>query len=118
MTILTKTLLLVPTYGMFDAFSAHLDKTARRYLRGLKQMLATAKKVRCEGYTSKSRTRSKAELKRIGMRRARAVCSYLRKIGVDAQLSRRSYGSKRPLAPRKNWRATKSSQRVELRLTR
>jgi outer membrane protein OmpA-like peptidoglycan-associated protein len=117
-TILARRVRLVPAFGMFDPLSADLDATTRRYLVGLKPMLATAKTVRCHGYTSESRTRSRAALRRLGLLRARAVCSYLRAIGVKARISTRTFGPLRPLAPRTSWRATRSNQRVELTITR
>lgn len=113
-TLIASSVRLVPSFGMFAPMSAELDLRVRRYLLRLRPVLATAKSIRCEGYTSISNTHPRERLRSLGLLRARAVCSYLSRIGLAARTSARTFGPRRPLARRWTLRETLSNQRVEL----
>ena len=118
LTALSRVAQLAPPSGMFDPLSADLDAGARRYLRALRGTLSRARSVRCEGHTAPSETRSRTDLKNLGLRRSRAVCSYLRQLGVRARLSVHSFGPARPRAGNETRRGRALNRRVELSITR
>jgi outer membrane protein OmpA-like peptidoglycan-associated protein len=80
--------------GLFAYQSAKLTKAGRAQARQIVKALGAAKKIRCEGHTDGADTKVNV---RLGLARAKAVCSYLASRGVDAKTSTVSYGGKRPV---------------------
>lgn len=107
---------IMPSDGLFATSSARLSPQVHRYLRSIATGLRDARTVRCEGHTD-ARGGRKANVL-LGFRRAKAVCSQLRRLGVDARLHAVSKGESEPRAtnatPEGRWR----NRRVELRILR
>jgi outer membrane protein OmpA-like peptidoglycan-associated protein len=107
---------IMPTDGLFATNSARLAPKVRRYLTAIAPMLRGAHVVRCEGHTD-SRGVAASNV-RLGLRRARAVCAELRRLGVTAHLSAVSRGETQPRATNRTAAGRWRNRRVELRVLR
>jgi outer membrane protein OmpA-like peptidoglycan-associated protein len=107
---------IMPSDGLFATNSSHLVAKVRRYLKAIAPMLRGAHVVRCEGHTDTRGTG--ASNVRLGMRRARAVCAELRRLGVAAKLVAVSRGESQPRATNRTAAGRWRNRRVELRVLR
>lgn len=105
------------TIGGFADDSDRLTAAARLQLRRLAQRLGTVQEVRCIGNTTTSSS-DDAYLHRLGLRRAKAVCGYLRSHGVRATWRISSRGADAPAASNRTAAGRARNRRVELRVVR
>ena len=102
--------------GLFDFDSAKLTKRGRAQVKLVVQNLTESEAVKCEGYTDYA-----GELNHeldLSSRRARAVCSALKKYGADVVTKTRGYGPKRPAVVGGTARARKENRRVVILITK
>ena len=77
--------LVVPGDGLFASGSDELSTVGQRYVRSLAPQLKEAKALTCVGHTDAV---GSPELNQaLGLRRAQAVCAFVRKLGVKAKVS-------------------------------
>ncbi len=107
---------IMPSDGLFATSSARIAPKVDRYLRQVAPALRGAKTVRCEGHTDSRGGR--AANARLGLRRARAVCAELRRLGVHATLAAVSRGETQPRASNRTAAGRWRNRRVELRVLR
>jgi outer membrane protein OmpA-like peptidoglycan-associated protein len=107
---------ILPTDGLFESGSARLLPPVRAYLRVLARNLGVVRAVECVGHTDSIGTHAANE--RLGLRRAQAVCVYLRKAGLGGRLVPSSRGETRPRAGNDTWTGRWLNRRVELRVIR
>ncbi len=105
-------LLTIPTVLPFAIDRGVVVGSARRIVADVAPQLRRAKSVRCIGFTD-SRGPA-AHNKRLGQRRAAAVCRTLRQMGVRAKLSTSSRGEEQPRASTKTAAGREKNRRVEL----
>ena len=98
--------------GPFGVNVAGVHVLQRRHLRAIAQQLAGARAVRCVGHSDASARRRYA--RRLGLRRARAVCGFLAVRGVEAGLQAVSRGAARPRASNATRRGRALNRRVEV----
>jgi outer membrane protein OmpA-like peptidoglycan-associated protein/sugar lactone lactonase YvrE len=113
-TLLAKVFRVVPADGQFAFESARLDAPAKRYLKALYGAIGTVASVRCEGHAS-SRERDRQTL---GLHRAKAVCAYLRALGMTSRKAEMSYGFSRGRQSNGTLTGRISNRRVVLRIIR
>lgn len=102
------------TDKLFRGRSNRVSSAGRRLVARVARNLLLAVKVRCDGHTDK--TGSARADRALGLRRAKAVCAALRKAGVRASLSSRTYGASRPKASNARARGRALNRRVELQV--
>jgi outer membrane protein OmpA-like peptidoglycan-associated protein len=107
---------ILPTDGLFESGSAQLLPRVRAYLRTIARDLGTVRAIACVGHTDSIGTYAANE--RLGLRRARAVCAFLRKAGLRGHLAPSSRGETRPRAGNDTWTGRWLNRRVELRVIR
>ena len=104
--------LVVPGDGLFASGSDELSKVGQRYVRSLASQLKEAKALTCVGHTDAV---GSPELnKALGLRRAEAVCAFVRKLGVKAKVSSESAGETRPRATNATEAGRSLNRRVEI----
>jgi outer membrane protein OmpA-like peptidoglycan-associated protein len=106
------------TAARFAINRAQLTPATQRSLRALATQLGSASSVRCAGYTQTADSRAPASLRALGLRRAKAVCAFLRAHGVRARLSTASYGATHPRASNATAAGRARNRRVVLSITR
>lgn len=111
-TLYPQRLLTIPTVLPFAIDRGVVVGAARRIVADVAPQLRKAKTVRCVGFTDSDGPA--AHNKRLGLRRAQAVCRTLRQMGVKAKLSSASYGEDRPRASNETAAGRKKNRRVEL----
>lgn len=111
-TLYPQRLLTIPTVLPFAIDRGVVVGAARRIVADVAPQLRKAKTVRCVGFTDSDGPA--AHNKRLGLRRAQAVCRTLRQMGVKAKLSSASYGEDRPRAGNETAAGRKKNRRVEL----
>jgi outer membrane protein OmpA-like peptidoglycan-associated protein len=107
---------ILPTDGLFESGSARLLPHVRAYLHAIARDLGAVRAVECVGHTDSIGTYSANE--RLGLRRAQAVCAYLRRAGLRGLLAPSSRGETRPRAGNDTWTGRWRNRRVELRVVR
>jgi outer membrane protein OmpA-like peptidoglycan-associated protein len=107
---------ILPSDGLFESGRARLVRGVRSYLRAIARELESVRTVECVGHTDSIGTRAANE--RLGLRRARAVCAYIRRLGVPGRLLPSSRGETSPRASNRTWTGRWSNRRVELRILR
>lgn len=105
-------LLTIPTVLPFAIDRGVVVGAARRIVADVAPQLRHAKSVRCVGFTDSDGPA--AHNRKLGLRRAQAVCRTLRQLGVKATLSSASYGEDRPRASNKTAAGRQKNRRVEL----
>jgi outer membrane protein OmpA-like peptidoglycan-associated protein len=100
----------LPAAKLFKGRSTRVSAAGKRQLTKTARTLQYAKKVRCDGHTDKSGS-ARAD-RALALKRAKAVCAALRKAGVRASLSSRTYGSSRAKAGK----SRAANRRVELQI--
>lgn len=111
-TLYPQRLLTIPTVLPFAIDRGVVVGAARRIVADVAPQLRKAKTVRCVGFTDS--VGPAAHNRRLGLRRAQAVCRTLRQMGVKARLSSASYGEDRPRASNESAAGRKQNRRVEL----
>jgi outer membrane protein OmpA-like peptidoglycan-associated protein len=107
---------ILPSDGLFESGRARLVPGVRGYLRAIARELESVRAIECVGHTDSIGTRAANE--RLGLRRARAVCAYIRRLGVHGRLIPSSRGETNPRASNRSWTGRWSNRRVELRVLR
>jgi outer membrane protein OmpA-like peptidoglycan-associated protein len=107
---------ILPSDGLFESGSARLLPQVRAYLRTIAPEIESARAVHCVGHTDSIGTH--AANKRLGLRRARAVCTHLRRLGFRGRRMSSSRGETSPRATNRTWAGRWSNRRVELRTLR
>ncbi|MEA2229644.1 MAG: hypothetical protein QOF04_3274, partial [Solirubrobacteraceae bacterium] len=107
---------ILPSDGLFESGSGRLLPHVRAYLRTIAPELESARAIECVGHTDSIGTH--AANKRLGLRRARAVCTYLRRLGFRGRRVSGSRGETSPRATNRTWAGRWSNRRVELRILR
>jgi outer membrane protein OmpA-like peptidoglycan-associated protein len=107
---------ILPSDGLFASRSARLLPKVHRYLRAIAPDLRSARSIRCIGHTDSLGTR--AANRRLGLRRARAVCRQLRRLGIRARLVAVSRGETRPRSSNATFNGRRNNRRVELYVQR
>ena len=110
--LLPQRVLAVPADGLFASDEATLLPAGRRYVRGIARQLDGAARVSCVGHTDSRGTA--AHNRRLGLARARAVCSLLGAGRVGAGLHASSRGETQPRAGNRTPRGRSLNRRVEL----
>ena len=104
--------LVVPGDGLFASGSDELSTVGQRYVRSLAPQLKEAKALTCVGHTDAV---GSPELNQaLGLRRAQAVCAFVRKLGVKAKVSSSSAGETRPRATNATETGRSLNRRVEI----
>ena len=93
--LLPKAVVTAPTDGIFPSASAQLPDRGTRYLRRLRDLISGAAQITCTGHTDDRG--STAFNRRLGLRRARAVCRFLSR-GTEIRTRSRSRGETDPRA--------------------
>lgn len=109
---LPQRVLVVPSDGLFASGKSKPLAAAKRYLRRVAGQLEGAKRVLCVGHTDSIGTRPKNQ--RLALARAKAVCTLLKRAGVNAKLVTSSRGETRPRAGNDTRRGRALNRRVEL----
>jgi len=119
-TLFARTTRLVAPSAMFDPDSAALLPSARRWLRHAAPTLANARTVTCEGHAANPDDAHGGPVlaARLGRERARTVCAFLRRQGVEGSLRVRSFGDTRPRAGNATRVGREGNRRVELVVSR
>jgi outer membrane protein OmpA-like peptidoglycan-associated protein len=107
---------ILPSDGLFESGRARLLPRVRAYLRTIARELESVRGVACVGHTDSIGTPAANE--RLGLRRARAVCAHIRRLGVRGRLVPSSRGETSPRASNRTWAGRWSNRRVELRILR
>lgn len=102
------------TDKLFKRSSNRVSSAGRLRIADVARKLRLADKVRCVGHTDS--TGSARANRALGLRRAKAVCAALRKAGVRASLSSRTFGESRPKASNTRARGRQLNRRVELQI--
>lgn len=105
-------LLTVPTVLPFAIDRGVVQGAARRVVADVAPQLRRAKSVHCIGFTDSQGPA--AHNKRLGQRRAEAVCRTLRQMGVRAKFRSSSRGEDQPRASNKTAAGRAKNRRVEL----
>ena len=93
--LLPKAVVTAPTDGIFPSGSAKLPDRGTRYLRRLRGLISGAAQITCTGHTD---DRGSTEFnRRLGLRRAKAVCRFLSS-GTEIRTRSRSRGETDPRA--------------------
>lgn len=106
------TQVVVPSDGLFATDSAEISLTGKRYLQSIGGGLYGAKSLTCTGHTDAQGAAGYNQ--RLGLARARAVCAYLGRLGVQVRKSVRSAGESRPRATNMTATGRALNRRVEL----
>ena len=106
----------VPANGGYGTNVAALSRGRRAQLVAVARQLTGVGVARCEGHADGSATPRHA--RRLALRRASAVCAFLRAHGVAAELSVRSYGGTRPRAGNATAQGRALNRRVEVVVVR
>ena len=105
----------VPSDGLFASGSSQLTGYGRRFARSLAGQLDGAKRVRCTGHTDSVGAAGMNQ--RLGLTRAKALCTQLRRGGVNVKLTVRSLGERDPRASNHTDAGRDLNRRVELRVS-
>jgi outer membrane protein OmpA-like peptidoglycan-associated protein len=112
--LLPPRMLVIPSSLLFGVDQAELTPRGKQYLRGMVDRLAGVKTMTCIGHTDAT---GPAQYNLgLGLRRAQAVCGYLRAVGVKATMRTSSAGASRPRASNDTARGRELNRRVELDL--
>lgn len=111
-TLYPQRLLTIPTVLPFSIDRGVVTGAARRVVADVARQLRRATSVRCVGFTDS--VGPAAHNRRLGLRRAQAVCRTLRQMGVKARLSAASHGEDRPRASNDTAAGRAKNRRVEL----
>jgi outer membrane protein OmpA-like peptidoglycan-associated protein len=121
-TLLARSFLIVPRFGLFDGYRASLGRDERRYLRRIARLIGDdARAIRCEGHTATTGARGQRAARiryRLGLRRAENVCRYLGRLLPGTRLRSTSHGARRPRATNRTRRGRALNRRVEIRVFR
>lgn len=102
--------------GLFDFDDATLTPAIRRQLTLLAASLDDATAIQCQGYTDYAGSRERE--RRLSLQRARAVCTALQKLGVDARATVRGYAWRHPVVVGGSPRSRDDNRRVIVLVTR
>lgn len=109
---------IVPDFSQFGGYDATLTPFVRKYLRRVAELIGSAKRVTCQGHTARVTRNQGAYRHWLGLVRARAVCGFLRQVGVAARFVAESFGGTRPRASNRTRRGRALNRRVELQIWR
>ncbi|MFT4035051.1 MAG: beta-propeller fold lactonase family protein [Patulibacter sp.] len=107
--------IVVPTDGIFAVGSAELQATGKRFLQSTAPSLDDARSIRCIGHTQAGP--NPAANYQLGLERARTVCGYLKRLGVDAEVQSASRGQLEPRASNETAAGRAKNRRVELQVS-
>jgi outer membrane protein OmpA-like peptidoglycan-associated protein len=113
--LLPQTKLIIPADSMFASGSSALLPAGQQFVSDAAHQLALASSVRCVGYTDSQG--GAAYNMRLGLARAKTVCSELSAQGSQAQLSASSEGEAHPRASNATAAGRALNRRVELDAT-
>lgn len=106
--------LLIPIVWPFETARSRLVGQAERIVKGAAREIRGAHAVTCIGYTD-SRGGGQYNV-RLGLRRAKAVCAALKRLGVHARFKVESRGEGSPRATNRTAAGRARNRRVELRV--
>jgi alpha-tubulin suppressor-like RCC1 family protein/outer membrane protein OmpA-like peptidoglycan-associated protein len=117
--LLAPVFIVVPMAGQFSPNDVRLGDGTKRYLRTVYASIGEVTRIRCEGHTASGEGRGDERAREaIGLARASAVCAYLRKLGMTADTSTKTYGSRRARVSNETRDGRRLNRRVELTITR
>lgn len=108
---------VVPAHGLFAHQSAALTPAARAWVKTTAKQIGTAKAVRCTGHTARSGKGIPEANRRLGLRRAKAICAALKREGVKVTTSTVTAGETQPRSSNRTAAGRAKNRRVELSVT-
>lgn len=114
--LLPSSVKVTPATGIFRYRSAKLTPRARAWVKTTAKGIGPAVGVRCTGHTSRSGHGLPEANRRLGLRRAKAICAALRQAGVKVTTSARTAGETQPRSSNRTAAGRERNRRVELRV--
>lgn len=108
---------VTPATGIFTHQSATLTTAARAWVKATAKQLDGAKSVRCTGHTARSGKGIPEANRRLGLRRAKAICGALKRAGVKVTTSTVTAGETQPRSSNRTAAGRAKNRRVELTVT-
>ncbi len=108
---------VTPATGIFTHQSAQLTSAARAWVKTTAKQLGTAQSVRCTGHTARSGKGIPEANRRLGLRRAKAICAALKQAGAKVKTTAATAGETQPRSSNRTAAGRAKNRRVELTVT-
>lgn len=108
---------VTPTTGIFTHQSAKLTSAARTWVKTTAKQLSGAQAVRCTGHTARSGKGIPEANRRLGLRRAKAICAALKEAGAKVKTTTATAGETQPRSSNRTLAGRAKNRRVELTVT-
>lgn len=108
---------VTPATGIFTHQSAQLTSAARAWVKTTASQLGTAQSVRCTGHTARSGKGLPEANRRLGLRRAKAICAALKQAGAKVKTTAVTAGETQPRSSNRTAAGRAKNRRVELTVT-